>query len=72
VQGTVQAVAVTTQNGQANTRVTVASDGLKDPSIAELTHPGTPVAATLSLRDDGPLAGPTDGLRSFLIQIGLK
>jgi multidrug resistance efflux pump len=72
VQGTVQAVAVTTQNGQANTRVTVTSDGLKDPSLAELTHPGTPVAATLSLRDDGPLAGPTDGLRSFLIQIGLK
>ena len=56
----------------AKTRVTIASDSLKDPKIAELTHPGTPVAATLSLRDDGPLAGPTDGLRSFLIKIGLK
>ena len=55
-------MSVTTENGQAKTRVTVASDALKDPKIAELTHPGTPVAATLSLRDDGPLAGPTDGL----------
>ena len=72
VEGTVQSVSVTTENGQAKTRVTVASDSLKDPKIAELTHPGTPVAATLSLRDDGPLAGPTDGLRSFLIKIGLK
>jgi multidrug resistance efflux pump len=72
VEGTVQSVSVTTENGQAKTRVTVASDALKNPQIAELTHPGTPVAATLSLRDDGPLAGPTDGLRSFLIKIGLK
>ena len=71
-QGTGQSVTVTTENGQGQTRVTVASDSLKDPKIAELTHPGTPVAATLSLRDDGPLAGPTDGLRSFLIKIGLK
>jgi multidrug resistance efflux pump len=72
VAGTVQSVSVTTDNGQARTRVTVASDALKDPQNAELTHPGTPVAATLSLRDDGPLAGPTDGLRAFLIKIGLK
>jgi multidrug resistance efflux pump len=72
VQGTVQSVSVTTDNGQAKTRVTVASDSLKGPQIAELTHPGTPVAATLSLRDDGPLAGPSDGLRAFLIKIGLK
>jgi len=72
VEGTVQSASVTTENGQAKTRVTVGSDALKDPQIAELTHPGTPVAATLSLRDDGPLAGPTDGLRAFLIKIGLK
>lgn len=72
VEGTVQSVSVTTENGQAKTRVTVGSEALKDPQIAELTHPGTPVAATLSLRDDGPLAGPTDGLRAFLIKIGLK
>ena len=72
VAGTVQSVSVRTENGQAKTRVSVASDKLKDPEIAELTQPGTPVAATLSLRDDGPLAGPTDGLRTFLIQIGLK
>jgi multidrug resistance efflux pump len=72
VEGTVQTVAVKTENGQAKTQVTVASDALKDPKLVELTQPGTPVAATLSLRDDGPLAGPTDGLRAFLIKIGLK
>ncbi len=71
VEGTVQAVSVQTENGQAKTRVTVDSDALTDPKLAELTHPGTPVAATLWLRDDGPLAGPTDGLRAFLIKIGL-
>jgi multidrug resistance efflux pump len=72
VEGTVQAVSVQTENGQAKTRVTIASDALQDPNLAELTQPGTPVAATLSLRDDGPLSGPTDGLRAFLIKIGLK
>ena len=71
VEGTVRAVSVQTENGQAKTRVTVDSDALRDPKLAELTHPGTPVAATLSLRDDGPLAGPTDGLQAFLIKIGL-
>lgn len=72
VQGTVQTVSVKTEGTQALTRVTVASDVLHDASLAELTHPGTPVAATLDLRDDGLLAGPTDVLRSFLIKIGLK
>ena len=71
VEGAVRAVSVQTENGQAKTRVTVDSDALRDPNLAELTHPGTPVAATLSLRDDGPLAGPTDGLQAFLIKIGL-
>jgi multidrug resistance efflux pump len=72
VDGTVGAVAVRTENGLARTRVTVESDALRDPSLAELAQPGTPVAATLSLRDDGPLAGPTDGLRAFLVKIGLS
>ncbi len=72
VQGVVQAVSVKTEGAQALTRVTVTSDALHDAGIAELTHPGTPVAATLELRDDGLLAGPTDVLRSFLIKIGLK
>lgn len=72
VEGTVQAVSVQTENEQAKTRVTIASDALRDPRLAELTHPGTPIAATLSLRDDGPLAGPTDALRAFLVKIGLK
>jgi multidrug resistance efflux pump len=72
VQGTVQAVSVKTEGAQALTRVTIASDALHEPRLSELTHPGTPVAATLTLRDDGVLAGPTDVLRSLLIKVGLK
>ena len=34
--------------------------------------PGTPVSATLSLRDDGPLAGPTDAMVDFLRKIGVR
>ena len=71
VPGTVQAVSVKTEGVQALTRVTVSSDALHDGGIAELTHPGTPLAATLDLRDDGPLAGPTDALHAFLIKIGV-
>lgn len=72
VQGTVQAVSVKTDGGKALTKVTVASQALHDPSRVELTHPGTPVAATLNLRDDGVLAGPTDQMSHFLQQIGLR
>ncbi|WIB13747.1 hypothetical protein [Curtobacterium sp. MCPF17_052] len=36
-----------------------------------VTSPGTPVDATLHLRDDGRLSGVTDGFRDFLRQIGL-
>ncbi len=72
VPGTVQAVSVKTEGSQALTRVTVTSDALHEPRLVELTHPGTPVAATLTLRDDGVLAGPTDVLRSLLIKVGLK
>ena len=45
---------------------------LRDPANARLAVPGTPVSATLSLRDDGPLAGPTDAAFDFLRKIGYK
>jgi multidrug resistance efflux pump len=72
VPGKVGAVSVKTDNAQAHTTVTVISDSLHDSSIADLTHPGTPLTATLSLRDDGVLAGPSDAMTGFLQQIGLK
>jgi multidrug resistance efflux pump len=72
VQGKVGEVSVTTEGGQALTDVTISSDELRDPSRARLAVPGTPVSATLSLRDDGPLAGPTDAMFGFMRKIGLR
>lgn len=72
VQGKVGAVAVATEGGQALTDITIKSDDLQDPSRARLAVPGTPVSATLSLRDDGVLAGPTDAMFSFMRKIGLR
>jgi hypothetical protein len=40
--------------------------------LGNLTKSGTPVVATLQLRDDGPLAGVSDMAFDFLRQIGLR
>ena len=72
VAGQVRAVSVTTDGGLALTKVTISSDALRDPANSKLTAPGTPLSATLSLRDDGPLAGPTDAMVDFLRKIGLR
>jgi multidrug resistance efflux pump len=72
VAGEVRAVSVTTDGGTALTKVTISSDALRDPANARLTAPGTPLSATLSLRDDGPLAGPTDAMVDFLRKIGVR
>lgn len=71
VPGTVRTVSVTTDASLAKTRVTIASAGLRDPALARLTVPGTPLAATLSLRDDGPLAGPSDIVVDLLHKVGI-
>ena len=72
VHGTVSTVEVATEQGQALTEVRVDSKSLKESDLATLTKPGTPVVATLQLRDDGPLSGVTDAAFNFLRQIGLK
>ena len=72
VPGEVRAVSVTTDGGVALTKVTISSDALRDAANAKLTAPGTPLSATLSLRDDGPLAGPTDAMVDFLRKIGVR
>jgi len=72
VSGVVRAVSVTTDGAVALTKVTISSDALRDPANSKLTAPGTPLSATLSLRDDGPLAGPTDAMVDFLRKIGLR
>ena len=70
--GTVTTIEVATDSGQARTDVRVDSPELKNPDLGNLAKPGTPVVATLQLRDDGPLAGVSDVAFDFLRQIGLK
>lgn len=72
ISGTVTTIEVATDSGQARTDVRVDSPALKDPALGHLAQPGTPVVATLQLRDDGPLAGVSDQTFNFLRQIGLK
>jgi multidrug resistance efflux pump len=71
VTGTVTTVRVATEEAQALTEVRVDSDELAEESLDTLTKTGTPVIATLHLRDDGPLAGVNDQALDFLRQIGL-
>jgi multidrug resistance efflux pump len=71
VTGTVSTIEVATEEAQALTEVRVDSEELSKDSQANLTKTGTPVIATLHLRDDGPLAGVNDQVFDFLRQIGL-
>lgn len=72
VEGTASTIEVATENAQALTEVRVDSKALADTDVATLTKTGTPVVATLQLRDDGPLSGVSDAAFNFLRQIGLK
>lgn len=71
VHGTVDTVAVTTEEGQAQTSIRVVSPELVGGTWNGLAAPGTPIEATLHLRGDGLLAGAVDEGRQFLRQIGL-
>ncbi len=72
ITGTVSTIEVATDQGQALTEVRVDSDTIADHDLANVNQPGTPVNATVQLRDDGPLAGVSDTVFDFLRQIGLK
>lgn len=71
IDGTVATIEVATDGAQARTEVRVDSEALKSQDLGDLAKPGTPVVATLQLRDDGPLAGVSDMAFDFLRQIGL-
>lgn len=71
VDGTVTTIKVATDNAKALTDVRIDSTALK-AAQPTLTKSGTPVVATVHLRDDGPLAGVSDMAFNFLRQIGLK
>ena len=71
LNGTVSTIDVQTVSGQAETTIRVASDALTDGGYNGLVKAGTPVTATLTLRDDGIMAGAFDGVSDFLRKIGL-
>ncbi|WP_411698917.1 HlyD family efflux transporter periplasmic adaptor subunit [Conyzicola sp.] len=71
VSGTVESIDVETTNGKAESTVLVQSTGLVEGSYNGLVKRGTPVAATLLLRDDGVFAGVKDGLQDFMRKIGV-
>lgn len=72
IDGTISDVVVTVEDGVAVTQVTITAPGLDPAQLGILANRGTPVDAVMQLRDDGPLAGVTQGLLSFLTKIGLR
>ncbi|WP_084101499.1 HlyD family efflux transporter periplasmic adaptor subunit [Demequina sp. NBRC 110051] len=71
LEGTVDTVEATTQEGHARAVVSVASAALDAQEPTGLTAPGTPLVTTVDLRDDGPLAGLRDAAEDFLARMGL-
>ena len=71
LSGSVEKIEVQTVSGQAQSTILVSSRGLVEGTDDGLITPGTPVTATLHLRDDGPLAGPSDAFAALLRKIGL-
>lgn len=71
LQGRVATIEVQTVNGSAQSTIHVVSNQLAEGSDNGLVSPGTPVVATLHLRDDGILSGPSDAFSDLLRKIGL-
>jgi multidrug resistance efflux pump len=69
--GAVSTLDVETVDGEAVATIHVDSAGLVWGDEQGLIQPGTPVEATLYLRDDGPLAGVSDRFKTLLHRIGL-
>ena len=69
--GRVGEMSVTTTGDEALAKIEITSDGLVDGGEHGLIQPGTPVTATVHLRDDGPLAGTVEAGRALLRKVGL-
>ena len=72
LRGTVSAISVETLDGIAYATVQVDVPQLRSDDYAAFSQPGSPVAVTLTLHDDGVLAGPTDELLQFLHRVGVR
>ena len=71
IGGKVTDLTVETVEGDAHVTAKVEAGGLVGATSDPLVKPGTPLTATLHLRNDGPLAGVHDALSDFAAKIGL-
>ncbi|MDZ5663374.1 HlyD family secretion protein [Nocardioides sp. S-58] len=72
LRGKVSAISVETADGVALATVRVDVPELRSQQYAAFSQPGSPVTVTLTLHDDGLLAGPTDTLLQFLQRVGIR
>ncbi|WP_375407421.1 biotin/lipoyl-binding protein [uncultured Amnibacterium sp.] len=71
VEGRVGEIAVSTAGARAVAQIEVTSTQLVDGGEGGLIQSGTPVTATVHLKDDGPLSGVLDAGRALLRKVGL-
>lgn len=71
VPGEVASIAVSSSRNRAEATVVVDSTTLAQRAGADLVQPGTPVVASVELRDDGQWAGVDLAFQRFLQRIGL-
>ncbi|GAA4724527.1 hypothetical protein GCM10023216_13210 [Isoptericola chiayiensis] len=69
--GEVESLAVQSTRNDAEATLTITSAALAQQAGEGIVLPGTPVQASVELRDDGPLAGPDLAFQRFLTRIGL-
>jgi multidrug efflux pump subunit AcrA (membrane-fusion protein) len=72
VPGSISRVSVETSGGIANATVEVVAPALRGRELDAFNQPGSPVSVTLTLEDEGVLAGPTDMLMEFLHRAGVR
>lgn len=72
LQGEVAAISVTTEAGLAVASVRIDVPELRTQGRTTFSQPGSPVTVTLTLQDDGFLAGPTDVMLQFLHRVGIR
>lgn len=72
LRGEVTAISAQAAEGIAYATVLVAVPELRSSRLSAFSQPGSPVSVTLTLQDDGVLAGPTDALLRFLQRVGVR
>jgi multidrug resistance efflux pump len=70
--GKVSHISVESADGLAYATVQITVPDLRSAAYADFAQPGSPVTVTLTLQDDGILAGPTDTFLQFLHRVGIR